>query len=108
MSTRRTEGALLAGVCSGIAHRLGWNAWALRALFVLFLLVKTVWAVIAYGVLALALQLFGNTGKGRPPEERLGSPELSGRSERIAELERRFRELEGRDPGGRELRGREH
>jgi phage shock protein PspC (stress-responsive transcriptional regulator) len=97
VSAGRREGALLAGVCSGIAGRLGWNAWALRALFVLFLLIKTVWAIIAYALLALALHLFDSPGIQRRPEGRLESPELSGRSERIAELERRFRDLEGRD-----------
>ena len=34
----REDGALLAGVCSGIARAFGWNAWVLRGLFVLFLL----------------------------------------------------------------------
>ena len=67
-------------------------------MFVAFLLIKTLWAVVAYAIIALVLMLFeGQTfGKSKSDEE-LGSPELSGRNERIADLERRFRELEGRD-----------
>lgn len=95
MSAARPEGALLAGACAGLAARLGWNAWALRALFVLFLLIKPLWAVLAYAGLAVGLHLLDNAGRPRG-EEGLRSPELSGRSERIAELERRFRELEER------------
>lgn len=98
MKTTHKDGALLAGVCAGIAQRFGWNVWALRALFVLFLLVKTLWAVVAYAALALAFHLLGgegplrrNTGSG------LESPELASRNERIADLERRFEELEGHD-----------
>lgn len=90
----RPDGALLAGVCSGIAAALGWNVWALRALFVVFLLAKTLWAVVAYGLLAILLQLVGwqRRHAGVPPGG-LESPELAERSRRIAELEKRFREL---------------
>ena len=100
MSHERPDGALLAGVCAGTARTLGWNVWALRALFVMFLLVKTFWAVAAYALLALAMCLLDNR---RGPEQRvngregnggLASPELAGRNQRIAELERRFRDLE--------------
>ena len=94
----RTEGALLAGVCAGIARAFDWNVWVLRALFVAFLLVKTIWAVAVYAVLALAFNLFeyqrqdkSESGGG------LSSPELSERNERIADLERRFRELEDKE-----------
>lgn len=95
MNGARPEGALLAGACAGLAARLGWNAWALRALFVLFLLIKPVWAVLAYSALAIGLHLLESNGPGRK-DEGLSSPELSARSERIAELERRFRDLEER------------
>ena len=95
----RIEGALLAGVCAGIARTFHWNVWVLRALFVAFLLLKTLWAVTLYAVLALGIYLLGGQWSARSGSgNRLGSPELSGRSERIAELERRFRELETRDP----------
>lgn len=100
MRRERPDGALLAGVCAGTARTFGWNVWALRALFVIFLLVKTLWAVAAYALLALVMYLLDNK---RGPEERtqvrdggLASPELARRNQRIAELERRFRDLEDR------------
>jgi phage shock protein PspC (stress-responsive transcriptional regulator) len=94
----RTEGALLAGVCAGIARTFNWNVWVLRALFLAFLLIKTLWAVVVYAVLALAFKLFDDQWPGKSkPGEGLASPELSERNERITDLERRFRELEDRD-----------
>jgi phage shock protein PspC (stress-responsive transcriptional regulator) len=98
MNVNRAEGALLAGVCASIARKLGWNVWALRALFVVFLLVKTLWAIAAYAVLALALHLLGDRWPGKEPQRdagsgELSSPELARRSRRIADLERRFRDL---------------
>jgi phage shock protein PspC (stress-responsive transcriptional regulator) len=98
VNAARSDGALLAGVCAGVARKLGWNVWALRALFVVFLLVKTLWAIAAYAVLALAMHLFGDGRRGREPRQQgrdggLGSPELAGRNRRIADLERRFRDL---------------
>ena len=94
----RTEGALLAGVCAGIAQAFNWNVWVLRALFVVFLLVKTLWAIVVYAALALAFKLFEDQWPGKSKSgEGLSSPELSKRNERISDLERRFRELEGRD-----------
>jgi phage shock protein PspC (stress-responsive transcriptional regulator) len=89
---------LLAGVCAGIARALDWNVWALRALFVIFLLLKTLWAIVAYAALALAFHLFEGDWPGRrKSRDGLRSPELAGRSQRISELERRFEELERRD-----------
>jgi phage shock protein PspC (stress-responsive transcriptional regulator) len=90
----REDGALLAGVCSGIARAFGWNAWVLRGLFVLFLLVKTLWAVVAYAVLALAFHFGREYREQRHGSPGLESPELSERNRRIEELERRFRDLE--------------
>jgi len=70
----------------------------LRALFVAFLLVKTLWAVVVYAALALAFKLFEDQWPGNSKSgESLASPELSERNERISDLERRFRELEDRD-----------
>lgn len=89
-------GSLLAGVCSGIAQRLGWNAWALRALFVIGLFVQTIATGVIYLLLALVVPRL--TGGAAPVEERLESPELSTRNERIEELERRFREMERKKP----------
>lgn len=99
MKISRHDDALLAGVCAGIAGRLGWNVWALRAVFVAFLIFKTIWAVLAYAALAVIFQLLdgGRPRRGEPPGG-LESPELADRNARIAELERRFREMENRDP----------
>lgn len=94
----RTEGALLAGVCAGIAQAFNWNVWVLRALFVAFLLIKTLWAIVVYAVLALAFKLFEDQWPGKSKSgEGLASPELSERNQRISDLESRFRELEDRD-----------
>jgi phage shock protein PspC (stress-responsive transcriptional regulator) len=98
VNATRPEGALLAGVCAGAARKLGWNVWALRALFVAFLLVKTLWAIAAYAALALAMYLLGDGWPGKAPRQAgsdggLESPELAARNRRIAELERRFRDL---------------
>lgn len=98
MKPVRIEGALLAGVCAGIARTFGWNVWVLRALFVGFLLVKTLWAIVVYAVFALVFNLLDESLPGRAKSsEGLSSPELAGRGERIADLERRFRELEEND-----------
>jgi len=70
----------------------------LRALFTAFLLFKTLWAVVVYAVLALLFHLFEDQLPGKPKSgEGLASPELSERNQRIADLERRFKELEGQD-----------
>jgi phage shock protein PspC (stress-responsive transcriptional regulator) len=95
MGAARTDDALLAGVCSGIARALNWNVWALRALFVVFLVVKTLWAVVAYAVLALAFHFHdGPARRRRSSGGGLSSPELSERDQRISELEKRFKDLE--------------
>ncbi len=95
MPVNRPDGALLAGVCAGIARALRWNVWVLRALFVGFLVIKTVAALITYAVLALAMHLFGAEKlRGKKATEGLASPELSQRNERIANLERQFRDLD--------------
>ena len=98
MNAARTEGALLAGVCAGIARTLNWNVWVLRALFVGFLLIKTLWAVAVYAGLAL---VFHFVDEGLPGGKKstggLSSPELSERNQRIADLERRFKDLESQD-----------
>jgi phage shock protein PspC (stress-responsive transcriptional regulator) len=87
----RPAGALLAGVCAGLAQRLGWNAWAIRVLFVLGLFIQTIGTGVVYVLLAIVLP---RIGKVSPPEPELKADELSGRQERIAELERRFKEME--------------
>ena len=101
MKPARIDGALLAGVCAGIARTFNWNVWVLRAIFGALLLIKTLWAVVIYAVLALLFTLFENQLPGKSnrngPGDGLTSPELSERNRRISDLERRFRELEGRD-----------
>ena len=92
---KRTDGALLAGVCAGIAQAFSWNVWVLRALFAAFLLIKTFWAVLVYAGLALLFH-FGNEHREKKnASEGLASPELSERNQRISDLEKRFEELEG-------------
>jgi phage shock protein PspC (stress-responsive transcriptional regulator) len=88
---RRHPDALLAGVCADLAQRLGWNVWAIRALFVIALLIKTIATAAVYVVLALIIPHFRADEETEPD---LTSPELSSRNERIADLERRFRDLE--------------
>ena len=98
MKAARDDGALLAGVCAAIARAFKWNVWVLRALFVGFLVIKSLAAVIVYAGLALLIHLFGsNWGIGKKPGPGLASPELSKRSDRIDELEKRFRDLEESD-----------
>ncbi len=91
----RIEGSLLAGVCAGIAQAFRWNVWVLRALFVAFLLTKTLWAIVTYAVLAVIFIIFDDqVPNGSEDSENLSSPELSARNQRIADLEKRFREME--------------
>ena len=95
IEAKRPDGALLAGVCAGIARALRWNVWVLRVLFVGFLSIKTVAALVTYAVLALAMHLLGHEKlRGKKESEGLASPELSRRGERIADLEQRFRDLD--------------
>jgi len=91
---RRPDGALLAGVCAGIAGRLGWNTWALRLLFVLGLLIKPVPTGLVYLALALLMPCVMRRSSATAEEPGLESVELSARNQRIADLERRFRDLE--------------
>jgi phage shock protein PspC (stress-responsive transcriptional regulator) len=88
---QRADGALLAGVCATLAQRLGWNAWALRALFVLGLFIQTIATGVIYLLLALLVPRFATASDDPEP---LQYADLGRRGERIAELERRFREME--------------
>lgn len=95
MTCDRAENGLIAGVCAGTARAFGWNAWALRVLFVIFLLVETFWTVLVYAVLAVLFHLGRRHRKRRSgDDEGLVSPELNDRARRIDELEKRFRDLE--------------
>ena len=93
---QRHPDALLAGVCADIAQRLGWNTWALRALAVLGLFIDVLVTGGIYLLLAFLLPLL-RTRQEAPQAEELSAPELGDRNARIAELERRFRELEEDD-----------
>lgn len=92
MKGTRPQGALLAGVCSALARLFHCNVWLLRALFVVFALVSTLWALLLYGVLA-AITYALRFVPARPSPGRLRSPELSRRDARIASLERRLSDV---------------
>lgn len=97
MSSPANTTPLLAGVCSRFASLLHFNVWALRAVFVVLLLAKTVLAVIVYGVLAL---LFHAADRRRQPRDTAhaqapaNAPQPCPQDERIRDLDRRFREWE--------------
>jgi phage shock protein PspC (stress-responsive transcriptional regulator) len=96
---RRHPDAWLAGVCADLAQRLGWNVLALRALAVLGLFIHALGTGALYLLLAVLLPLL-RTGEEEQQPETLAAPELGNRSARIAELERRFKDLEkGSGPG---------
>ena len=69
---------------------------AFVGVFVAVLFIKTLWAIAAYAVLALALHLRDHFNGGQAGSDELSSPELSDRNQRIADLEKRFRDLENR------------
>ena len=101
MNMDRPDGALLAGVCAGMAQAFKWNVWVLRALFIGFLAIKTLAAVLVYAAIALIFWLSGsNFSLGKGKTEDLVSPELSERNQRIRDLEQRFRDLEQSDKSG--------
>lgn len=94
-----SSGAMLAGVCSRLANWLGWNVWAIRAVLLIVLIAKPLFAALGYVTAALVLALLDRSGKVfRPgaagPSDQPGelqSPELAARKQRIDELEQRFR-----------------
>jgi phage shock protein PspC (stress-responsive transcriptional regulator) len=88
---------LLAGVCSRIAGMLSFNVWALRAVFIVLLLAKTVLAVFVYGILALLLHALDRrrdraVASPEPSCDDLSRPTPYG--ERMGDLDRRFRAWE--------------
>ena len=95
MNHYRPDDALLAGVCAEMARRLGWNVWAIRGVFVFGLVIKTLWVGAAYLILALAMGLLlGDSDSKSEPPGGLASPDLENRAQRIADLERKFEDLE--------------
>ena len=53
--TRSSYDRMIAGVCGGIADFLGWNATAVRVLYLLFIIFSFGTAIIAYFILALVM-----------------------------------------------------
>lgn len=97
MSNDSRPRPLLAGVCSALARICHCNVWAIRAVFVLLLMMKTLLVGVVYLVLALLLRVVARERADRHHEERpftLGSEQLAGRSRRIGELDRLFRDWE--------------
>lgn len=91
----RPDGALLAGVCSELARRLDWNVWAVRCLFVCGLLIESLVTGVVYLVLALVMGLLlGDADSKSEPPGGLASTRLSERGKRIADLEKKFSEME--------------
>ena len=91
----RPADALLAGVCAELSRRIGWNVWGIRCLFAFCLFIRPLETGIAYLVLAaiIGLVLAGTDSKSEPPGG-LASENLSKRGRRIADLERKFNELD--------------
>jgi phage shock protein PspC (stress-responsive transcriptional regulator) len=97
----RPDDALLAGVCAELARRLGWNVWALRALFLAGLLVQTLPTAVIYGVAALVMGFAladrspgGAVNSGGSASDDLSSEPLAERGRRIRELEEKFKAME--------------
>ena len=88
---------MLSGVCSQLARMFGCNVWALRIIFIVLLLVKTLVAVVAYAILAL---LFHASDRYRSPKPAQGDgnraepANYSPANRKFADLDRRFREWE--------------
>lgn len=66
--TRDPEQGLVAGVCAGIALRVGVNPWAVRILVVLFALFFSIPAVLAYLLAAACLPRRGLEWHGNHSE----------------------------------------
>jgi phage shock protein PspC (stress-responsive transcriptional regulator) len=95
----RPDDALLAGVCAELSRRLGWNVWALRALFLAGLLVQTLPTAVVYGVAALIMGFAladrsPDAKSGSSASDDLNSEPLAERGRRIRELEEKFKALE--------------
>ena len=93
----RPEDALLAGVCAELARGLGWNVWAIRAVFLagLFIHAPITGAIYLVGALVVGLFL-GNGAEDEAGPGGLASERLEERGRRIQDLEKKFRDLERR------------
>ncbi len=91
---------MLAGVCSRLAARLGWNVWAIRAVLLILLVAEPLWTALGYALAAFLISALErrSTRAADANSGNLESPELASRKQRIADLEQRFRKWEqGRD-----------
>lgn len=96
MSASDDTTPVLAGVCSRFASLLQFNVWALRAVFIILLLTKTVLAVIVYIVLALLIRAMDNrrSKQAAAPDEDSSVAGAPIYSDRIRDLDRRFSDWE--------------
>lgn len=103
MTTTATARPVLAGLCSRIGDRLGWNPWGLRAAFLVLLAVKPLIAIGGYLGGVLLMEWFGpkaarrcrrhRTDGGAEAGTTFVSPELAERAARIEALKRRIDRL---------------
>ncbi len=102
MAIGLSKEGMLAGVCSRLAVRLGWNVWAIRAVLLILLVAEPLFTALGYALAAFlisAVERRGTSAAGvntNSTEDAgtLESPELASRKQRIAELEQRFRKWE--------------
>jgi len=90
---------MLAGVCSRLAARLGWNVWAIRAVLLILLVAEPLFTALGYALAAFVISALERRGTNAAPGIKgktgtLESPELASRKQRIADLEQRFRKWE--------------
>jgi phage shock protein PspC (stress-responsive transcriptional regulator) len=88
---------VLAGVCSRFAGLLQFNVWALRAVFIILLLAKTLLAVLVYVVLAFILRAVDKHRSNQVAAAEQDSSAAADHpvySDRIRDLDRRFNEWE--------------
>ncbi len=93
MRNATTSRPVLAGVCSRLAGLLRWNAWGVRAAWLVLLVFEPLIAIVAYLLLAAFYHLLDHRSPATGDDTVLHSPELAGRARRIAELDRRIGEL---------------
>ena len=85
---RDPEGALVAGVSTGLAGSFGCKVWLIRMCWVLAALISLKWTILVYLVLAFVLPVGERVAEGRE--------EATEPVSRVQQLEEEFRELEKR------------
>ena len=91
---RARDGALIAGVCAGIARQFDWSVWAVRLVWVLVALVTLKIALLAYLIAALVLPVKGDDQRPVTSDSPAIRPWAESSSQRIQRLEREFQQLE--------------